>query len=376
MVLGGSVRRRRARGTKWGLCAFRRYRHAAAVRRSVSVLLLAALAGCSTFGRPVPQHTDYHYADGRFHNPGTAFDLAAEKAEWFEHAIKIQLGLFRHARELPPDHLLDEEAVRTGLQESARAELAVTWIGHATTLIRIGDKWVLTDPAMLGTVGFGPFRVGRLAPARPSIDELPPIDAILISHADHDHLDLPTLRLLARRNPDTTVFVPLRNGAHVEAAGFRDVRELDWFQRDRFAGVEVIAVPANHGVRRPPYQINSFLWGGWVLKHRDASAYFSGDTGFGPIFEDIRKETGPVDVAIVPIGAYSPREMQKNYHTNPEEAAEIARIMGAPVAIGMHWGTFPLSGEPPTEQKGRFVAASGRGVSARALRVGETLVLR
>jgi len=340
------------------------------------VLLLAALAGCTATVRPLPQTTDYHHVDGRFHNIGASVDVAAEGAKWFGHGIKMQLGLFPRARDLPPDHLLDETEMRAGLRRSAQSSFAITWIGHSTTLVRIADKWVLTDPAMLRSVGFGPFRVNRLVPARPSLDELPRIDVILISHGDHDHLDVRTLRRLARRNPDATVFVPLRNAPILEAAGFHDVRELDWFDRERLGDLEVVAVPANHGVRRPPYQINTFLWGGWILRHRGSALYFAGDTGFGTIFQDIRERVGAVDVAVVPIGAYAPRSLQKDFHTNPEEAAEIARILGAGIAIGMHWGTFPLSEEPPTEQKSRFLAASGHGVSTRVLRVGETLLLR
>ncbi|MGH6923176.1 MAG: MBL fold metallo-hydrolase [Propylenella sp.] len=252
----------------------------------------------------------------------------------------------------------------------------MTWIGHATALIRMGDRWVLTDPAMTRSVGPAPFRVSRLAPARPSIEELPPIDAILISHGDHDHLDWPTLRRLARRNPDATVFVPLRNAPLVEAAGFRDVRELDWYERDRLGDLEIVAVPAKHGLRRPLLQLNAMLWGGYVLRHRGSALYFAGDTGFDTFFQDMRRRVGPVDVALVPIGAYEPRDLQKDFHTTPEEAAEIGRTLGARIAIGVHWGTFPLSADAPVEQKSRFLAATGRGVSTRTLRVGETLVLR
>ncbi len=334
---------------------------------------MLALAGCAATGR---QATDYHYRDGRFHNIGARVDPEKREEGLLLHAVKMQLGLFPRAGELPPNHLLTEEAARAGLRRAARSQLAVTWIGHATALLRIGDKWVLTDPAMRPTVGLGPFSIRRLVPPRPELDALPGLDAILISHGDLDHLDLPTLRLLARRDPHTPVYVPLRNGPVVRSAGFRDVRELDWFGTGQLGELEVMAVPAIHGHRRPPHRLDSKLWVGWVVRSRGTAVYFSGDTAFGTIFEEIRRRAGPVDLALVPIGSYTPRSLQGRFHTNPEEAAEIARILGARTAIGIHWGTFPLSGEPPTEQKARFLAASGGGVSTHALSVGETLVLR
>lgn len=351
-------------------------RHSQSFQRLAGLLLAAVLCGCSTIGHQPPQPPDYHYANGRFRNVGSTDDPLRHKGRLVREAVKIKLGFYPRAAELPDGHVLDEAATRDGLLRSARSDVALTWIGHSTALIRIADKWVLTDPAMSRSVGFGPFRVNRLVPPRPSLEELPKIDVIVISHADHDHLDLRTLRNLARRNLNSTVYVPLRNGPLVRAAGFQDVRELDWYDRDRLGDLELIAVPAVHGVRRPPLQINATLWAGWVLKHGGSSIYFAGDTGFGDIFTDIRRTVGPVDVALVPIGAYSPRSMQQDVHANPEEAAEIARVMGARIAVGVHWGTFPLSGEPPTEQRSRFLAAGGRGVSTRLLRVGETLVLR
>jgi len=343
-------------------------------RRIVAFALAAALAGCATTGIDIPQSD--HYAGGRFHNIGAFVEPAATREDWRQHNRRLILGLFPDADNFPPGHVLTPEAARAGVARAENAQLAVTWIGHATTLIRLGDQWVLTDPALTEDIGPGPVRVERLVPPRPGIADLPPIDIIVISHADYDHLDVPSLRRLAWRNPDTTVYVPLGTGPLVRLAGFRDVHELDWFQSAQHGDVTVETVPAIHGVRRPPYGLNSMLWAGWILEVDGTRVYFAGDTGFGSVFADIRRRSGPVDVALVPIGAWSPRWFQESFHVSPDQALEIAGILGARTAIGIHWGTFPLSEEAPIEQRRRFLAAAGHGVRAIVPRIGETLILR
>jgi L-ascorbate metabolism protein UlaG (beta-lactamase superfamily) len=227
----------------------------------------------------------------------------------------------------------------------------------------------------MNTVGAGPLRLRRLAPPRPSLAGLPPIDLILISHADYDHLDLASLRRLAVRNPKAIVLVPEGNRRLIAPAGFRTVIEMAWYQTGRWDGIAVEAVPAVHGVRRLPEPPDSAHWAGWILEYRGTRLYFAGDTGVGSVFADIRRRSGPVDFALVPIGAYEPRRLEAPFHVDPEQAADIAGIVGARVALGIHWGTFALSEEPPTEQRARFLAASGGGVVTRVPRVGETVVL-
>ncbi len=339
------------------------------LHRLAAALLVVGLAGCVT--TPSAPVRSSHYSDGQFHNIGTRAEPVATRDDWAEHARKMLLGQFPDADRLPPRHVLSVPEAEAGVRQAAAAAFSVTWIGHATTLIRIGGQWVLTDPVLGDTIGAGPVRLARLAPPRPMPSGLPPIDVIVISHADHDHLDLGSLRRLARRNPGTTVYVPRATADLVRRAGFSDVRELDWFATDRHGDLTVQAVPAIHGVRRPPYRLNAMSWSGWILESGEDRLYFSGDTGYGSIFEEIRRRSGPVDVALVPIGAWSPRWFQEPFHVSPDQAAEIAATMGATTAIGIHWGTFPLSEEAPMEQRRRFLAAGGV-----VPRIGETLVLR
>ncbi len=100
------------------------------------------------------------------------------------------------------------------------------------------------------------------------------------------------------------------------------------------------------------------LWAGWILEAGSTRVYFAGDTGFGSVFADIRRRSGPVDVALVPIGAWSPRRFEEPFHVSPAQALEIAGILGAHAAVGIHWGTFPLSEEAPVEQRRRFLTAA------------------
>jgi len=326
------------------------------------------LAGCAT----VASEAD---PTRRYENIGSFAESAATRRDWMPYLIRMHLGLFPDARQLPAGHVLPRAEVEAGLSAAATSTVAFTWIGHATALIRIGERWILTDPVFMGTVGAGPLRLARLAPPAPTLAGLPPIDLILISHADYDHVDLPSLRRLAVRNPETIVLAPEGARALLAAAGFRAVIEMPWYAKGDWDGIAVEAVPAIHGVRRPPGPADSSHWGGWILTYRGTRLYFAGDTGFGSVFGDIRRRSGPVDFALVPIGAYRPRTLEAPFHVDPEEAAEIARILGARVALGIHWGTFALSEEPPTEQRERFLAASGRGLATRVPRVGETIVL-
>ncbi len=338
-------------------------------RRLLSPLLAAGLAaGCLS---PDGQ------AGGtvRYENAGIVPAPAATPAEWRRLLVRMQLGMFPEAGRLPGDHVLPADAARDGLRAAEESTVAVTWIGHSTALVRIGGKWILTDPVLMPTIGVPPLTMARLAPPVPALDDLPPIDVILISHGDYDHLDLRTIRRLAVRNPGVVVLVPPGNARLLAPIHLRNLFELGWYERATLLGLRFEAVPAIHGMRRPPEPRDSAHWAGWIVRHGSHSLYFAGDTGFGPIFAEMRQRAGPVDFALVPIGAYAPRRLQAPYHVTPEEAAAIARTLGARTAIGVHWGTFPLGEEAPVEQRARFLAAGDRGLATRVPRVGETIVL-
>lgn len=333
-------------------------------------LPLAALAGCvGLSGRAGDDAPPRFYA-----NPGIPLP-APKLLAWTDHLARMATKAFPQADALPPGHALPEAAAARQFAAARGARLALTWFGHSTFLIRIGGRVVMTDPVITERIGRGALHLHRLPPLLPDPALIRRLDVIVISHADYDHLDLPSLEMLAARFPDAQVYVPEGTGFLVRRAGFANVFELAWYERAAPAGLTVTAVPAIHAVRRLPFPVDSMHWAGYVVSDGQRRVYFAGDTAAGPYFAETRRRLGPVDVALVPAGAWSPRGFERPYHAEPEEAAAIARTMGARLAIGMHWGTFALSEEEPSEQKRRFLAASTAQTRTTVFRIGETRVL-
>ena len=225
------------------------------------------------------------------------------------------------------------------------AAAVVTFIGHSTFLIQTAAGNILTDPMFSARAGplniFGPRRVRR--PAVP-FDALPSITAVLLSHNHYDHCDRPTLRTLARRD-DPLVVTPLGNGRLVRSSGIRKVEEIDWWEEATTSPIPVTLTPAQHFSARGPFDRNRALWGGFVLTAGALRIFFAGDTGYAPFFRDIRQRLGPIDLALLPIGAYEPRWFMQQVHMNPAEAVQAHLDLEASESIGMHFGTFRLTTE-------------------------------
>lgn len=235
---------------------------------------------------------------------------------------------------------------------------SITWIGHSTMLVRMDGVTFLTDPIFserASPVSFaGPK---RLVPPGVPFDKLPPIDFALLSHDHYDHTDIPTIAALAKHG--TRFIVPLKLGDLVRDAG-GDAVELDWWQHARIGRVRVYCVPAQHFSGRSPGSHNRRLWAGWVVAGPTRRFYHAGDTGYFKGFAEIGKRLGPIDLAALPIGAYDPPSIMRFVHLNPEQAVQAAADLGAKHVIGMHFGTFDLTDEPPDEPPQRFHAAAAR----------------
>lgn len=250
----------------------------------------------------------------------------------------------------------------------------VTWIGHSTLLVQMGNVTFLTDPIWSSTASplpIGPKR--HVAPAF-AIDELPPIDFVVISHNHYDHMDLASLEMLAERG--IPILVPLANAETLRGVGITNVVEMDWWQSRRIKGVSVHCVPAQHWSRRGLFDGNRALWSGWAVTAVDRRFFFAGDTGLFDGLGEIGTRLGPFDLAALPIGAYAPAAMMAPSHLNPEEAIEAADMLRAHRSLAVHFGTFDLSDEPIDEPPRRFRAASraaGRSENHDwVLDVGET----
>ncbi len=342
-------------------------RDAVALRRARAAagLLAGLLAGCAVpgaVGDPVrsaaaPIFRNAYPADG---------DRGVRAPAWyFLRRAWVQLTRDEDATPLPPTVPLD-------LAHMATRPFAVAWLGHSTLLIRAGDRWLLTDPVLSDyATSLPPFGPRRLTPLPLSIADLPRIDTVLVSHDHFDHLDLPTVRALAAQPGGPPRFLVGRGlGAwfaeHVGTAA----HEFDWWDQSDDGALGFAFVPAQHSSGRSPAARNRTLWGGWVITLRGAGGdrrlYFAGDTAYSaPLFRDILACHGPFALAALPIGAYTPRAWMRFEHTDPAEALQAQADLGGPPAIGIHWATFQLGDEEPSQpQRDLEQAARQRGVSS------------
>lgn len=329
-------------------------------RRSPWLITLLNLAGRLGGGYSGPQSPNF---DGlRFRN------LDAKPHHGFREFLKWQLERDRQLAWIEQPGA--ERRPETPAQVSGE-ELRVTYINHATLLIQHRGLNILTDP--LWCERTSPFSfVGpkRHHPPGLALDELPPINLILVSHNHYDHLDVGSLGELARRFPQAKVVTGLGNAELIRACGFVDVHELDWWQSlPLHEGMLLTGVPAQHWSARSRYDTNRTLWLGFVLESADGPVLFPGDTGLGPEFALIRERFGPMRFAALPIGAYEPRWFMRHHHMNPDDAVQAHRTLESQCSMAIHFGTFRLSDEgqfAPVHDLAR--ALDEQGVDSQAFR--------
>lgn len=262
--------------------------------------------------------------------------------------IKWRFGISNSERNVAP--YVPEYAVPdTGrIQNPDHAQMQITWVGHSTFLIQLAGMNILTDP-IWGERASPVSWAGPKRYARPGLrfEDLPRIDVVLISHTHYDHLDRPTILRLGN---GPRYIVPTRVHEWFAREHITNATELSWWESTKFDPLTIHAVPAKHWSKRKFFSDEHMGWGGYVIESAAGTIYFAGDTGYhSEYFKQIGKRFPGIDLGLIPIGAYYPREVFGNYHIDPHEALVVHKEVGAKRSIGMHWGTFKLTQEPLAE---------------------------
>jgi L-ascorbate metabolism protein UlaG (beta-lactamase superfamily) len=289
------------------------------------------------------------FADGKFHNRMATPALPPASAR---KGLLRQMHEDRHVG-LPggPVPLARPEF------PAEAAELAATWFGHATALLEVDGRRVLVDPVWSSRVSPSPL-LGptRLHPMPAALTELPPVDAVLISHDHYDHLDLPTVRALVRSQSAPFV-VPIGIGSHLRGWGVPEDRivELDWDGSATIGGLTLTCTEARHFSGRF-FSRDTTLWASWVIAGPRHRVFFGGDTGYTPAFAELGARLGPFDLTLLPVGAYN--DAWHAIHMDPEEAMRAHGDLGGQVLLPIHWATFNLAFHRWAEPVERVLAAA------------------
>eukprot|EP00301_Raphidiophrys_heterophryoidea_P026598 c9223_g1_i1.p1 GENE.c9223_g1_i1~~c9223_g1_i1.p1 ORF type:complete len:428 (-),score=100.83 c9223_g1_i1:364-1647(-) len=372
-----------------------------AIHKTNSVVMSRGSLLRQNFPLSVPE-----FRDGRYHNP-SHWGTWKDESLWI--AIQVTLERFFHSYAKKADLDRDMPVIKpcTKMISTPPAPGAVraTWLGQSTFLLQMGSLNLLTDPVF----GDRTWRFGhtRLRPVALELSELPPIHAILISHSHHDHLDA---EVVAHFKDTVQWFVPEGLRRFFSDAGVSRVCEMTWWDTAKLTlpssvttqnsnsnsnsapttgspastssvsdsvtnqTVEIVCVPAQHHTQRTPSDKNTSLWCGYVINYSDPhvtthahananvsaqpkKVCFVGDTGYSPVFREIGRELGPIDVSLIPVGAYEPLEHMRPQHCSPEDAVRIHTDLQSKFSFGMHWGTFQYSHEDVFEPPKRLAQA-------------------
>jgi len=332
--------------------------------------MIPLLAGCSPFPRSIENSPPHHTAYGYRNIP----PLPPGESAGFSFLWRRIKGTF-NLPEVPKGHVIEENvAIQAYLQY--QSQQTITWLGHSTFLLKIQNKTLLLDPFLSDRASPLPVGPLRYVPPGISVQNLPPIDVVIISHSHYDHLDVSTLKTLTNKDK-IQVLVPLGLGELMTDLGYNYVRELDWNQASTINGLKLTCLPAIHFSNRGLNDYNQTLWCSWAIESQGFKYYYAGDTAYSDtLFHNIGREFNGFDVAIMPIGAYEPAGIMQRVHTTPEEALQAGIDLRSRAIVPCHWGTIELSDEPHFEPPVRFLeAAKKQGLieeNAWVMKIGET----
>ncbi|KZK75791.1 metal-dependent hydrolase [Pseudovibrio sp. Ad13] len=263
-----------------------------------------------------------------------------------------------------PQQDIPVETIGDRLNKPPESGARVTWFGHSTLLVEMDETRILIDPVWSKRASPLPWAgVERFYDPVIALEELPELDAVVISHDHYDHLDMETVQRLAQQQVQW--IVPLGVGSHLEYWGVSksSITELDWWQSMQIEETTITATPSRHRSGRSVTfsDVNATLWAGWAFNGPEHSVYYSGDTGMHDRFEEIGDRLGPFDLTVIETGAYNP--LWKDTHLGPEQAVLVHKLVKGKTMLPVHWGLFDLSSHNWTEPVERVkVAAEKYGV--------------
>lgn len=301
-------------------------------------------------------------AKGNFINVEFPFETG------FGDVFKLMTGKKPQAEEKKADSW--QQKVYQNRQFLSDDKDMIVWLGHATFFIRLNGKTMLIDP-----VFYGLPMLPRLSKLPLNPEEFTNLDYILISHNHRDHCDERSLKLLAKNNPNATYLTSLRMDKYLRKWTKSDkIQTAGWYQQYKTDAVEIYFLPSRHWCRRYLWDLNTELWGAFVIRIDDKTIYFSGDSGKGSHFKEVG-ELFDVDIALIGTGAYAPEWFMGASHINPSDAFQAVKNMNAKVMIPMHFGTFDLAFEPPSEPIRilRNIAKTKNSPIIKHLTIGEEL---
>ncbi len=322
-----------------------------------------AIGGRATGARAARMQASPEWSGGRFHNQQLRFEPSSRT---LAGSVKELVAGRQERHPVGDVPLVREQPVPRPVGTH------VTWLGHSTVLVQVDGAVLLLDPVWSERCSpsqqVGPR---RLHPVPVALRDLPPVDAVVISHDHYDHLDMDSVKELAAIRRETRFVVPLGVGAHLEKWGVPADRidELDWHEAADVAGTRLVATPAQHFSGRGLSR-DGTLWASWVVEGESGKVFYSGDTGYFVGFAEIGDRYGPFDVSLVQVGAYD--DGWPTIHMTPEHGVEAHLDVRAGVMVPVHWGTFNLAFHPWSEPVERLlVEAERRGATVVVPRPGE-----
>ena len=315
------------------------------------VLLVLGINGCVS--APVYEGPPSDHFDGEvFHNT-----VPSEKGLW----DILQLGLYSLWQRESWPSWIDAPQLTVPQSRFSGPGISVTFINHSTLLVQVDGINILTDPVFSERVS--PFSFAgpkRVRPPGVALDDLPDIDVILISHNHYDHLDTYSLqRIVERQAPGNAplILAGLGNSGLFELLSLPGFVDMDWQDAVSYKGIEIIFTEARHRSGRGITDQMKTLWGSFLVRTSQGNIYFAGDTGYGPHFDNLKKQYGEVELALLPIGAYKPLWFMQAVHLTPAQAVKAHKAIASRQSIGIHFGTFQLTYEGIDEPVAELAAA-------------------